>query len=69
MKPVLWTDDGGQILCADHAGGYLTSAIAARPRARQHRTPLGTWDRVTAVEIAADPTLWICETCVPWSKR
>lgn len=62
----LWTDGGGTILCSPHAGNYLTSAIDARPRARTHRTPLGTWDLMTSEEVAVLRLEFgplICETC------
>ena len=40
----LWANEtSGNITCQDHAGGYLTAAIGARPKARTHSTPLGKW--------------------------
>jgi len=69
MNRTMWIDDNGRILCAQHAGSYLRTAIDARPRARTHRTPIGTWDRMDAMfieewerEIGAPPS---CESCRP----
>ena len=28
----LWSNDNGEISCAEHGGSYLRSAISARPR-------------------------------------
>lgn len=62
-----WFNDNGSICCEEHAGSYLTAAIEARPRAKSHRTPLGTWELMPADEVAeflqyteGKP---VCETC------
>lgn len=69
---VLWSNDNGEISCAQHGGSYLRSAIAARPRARAHRTPLGTWERLTAGEVAELARMVGrpvgCETCAARSR-
>jgi hypothetical protein len=49
-KGGIWTDDNGRMTCVKHAGSYLSSAIAARPKARRHRTPLGTWERLSEAD-------------------
>ncbi len=73
MTTTLWHDDNGRVLCADHLGHYGQASIAAKPQAKQHRTPLGTIRRYTNDEAAdfltflahdlrmVDPTG--CETC------
>lgn len=69
---VLWSNDNGEISCAEHGGSYLRSAIAARPRAGAHRTPLGTWERLTAGDIAELERMIGrpvgCETCAARSR-
>ena len=66
-----WENDNGAIYCENHLGSYMTAAITANPKARTHHTPLGTWYRLTATEIAdfqaymtehqSNPEC--CETC------
>lgn len=67
----LWVHDNGEIVCDRHGGAYLTAAIATRPQASEHRTPLGTWEAVSALDYPLmladfrdaglpDPT---CERC------
>lgn len=50
----LWINNNGRTACPRHGGGYLTAAVAARPRARRHETPLDTWRKITAT----DRALW-----------
>lgn len=50
MPRPLWTSNGGEIVCERHGGSYLASAIAARPKARKHSTPLGVWVKVSDAE-------------------
>lgn len=45
-------ENNGSITCAAHGGSYLKSAIAVRPRAAKHVTPLGTWYKLTPSEKA-----------------
>ena len=68
----LWAnDESGSICCFDHAGMYLRTAHAARPSARSHWTPLGTWRVMTEADLMA----WIeefddepqCEMCGKWA--
>jgi len=63
----LWSNDNGEISCAEHGGSYLRSAITARPKARAHRTPLGTWERLTRADLAELARMVGrpvgCETC------
>ncbi len=61
----LWLNDNGAISCEDHAGQYLRSAINQRPRAKTHRTPLGTWDKLTQGETQALTIECgvLCESC------
>lgn len=69
---VLWSNDNGEISCAEHGGSYLRSAIAARPRSRAHRTPLGTWERLTREDLAELERMVGrpigCETCAARSR-
>lgn len=46
-----WCDDNGTVYCEDHAGNYLRCAIKNNPAAREHHTPLGTWERMTAQDV------------------
>ena len=67
MTTQLWCNDNGAICCTEHAGSYLRSAITARPKARTHRTPLGTWEQMTFGDIAdfinETGMKVLCETC------
>lgn len=60
-----WANDNGAICCQDHAGHYLSSAISARPRAKTHRTPLGTYELLNNLEVTFLSTEYgeICENC------
>jgi len=55
----------GMLLCSDHAGTYLASAIAAHPKRKSHDTPLGTWERLNTAEVEylASEFGYLCETC------
>lgn len=68
----LWSNDNGEISCAEHGGSYLRSGISARPNARAHRTPLGTWERVTRADLAELERMVGrpvgCETCATRSR-
>lgn len=63
----LWANDNGAIVCEEHAGAYLRSAIEARPKARTHKTPLGTNYMMTDAEVAefmeACEVTVVCESC------
>jgi hypothetical protein len=60
-----WSDDNGRITCSDHAGNYLQSAITAKPKAKKHRTPMGTWEYMNSLEVAVFTAECgiPCETC------
>jgi hypothetical protein len=60
-----WSDDNGRITCSAHAGNYLTSAIQAKPNAKKHRTPMGTWEYMNIIEVAEFLAEFgvPCETC------
>ncbi len=45
----LYLDDNGRCLCADHAGAYLSAALAAGTR-YIIATPAGTWVEVQPAE-------------------
>jgi hypothetical protein len=73
--PALWVHDGGELACGQHGGAYLATAITLRPDATEHSTPLGTWERVTDVELLRavfaesglpEPG---CETCAARAER
>jgi hypothetical protein len=73
--PALWVHDGGEIACGQHGGAYLATAITLRPDATEHSTPLGTWERVTDLELLRamfaesglpEPG---CETCAARAER
>ena len=59
---ILWVSDNGDVCCANHAGIYLYHAIQAKPRAKSHRTPLGTWDAYASNLLGGLP----CSSCVDW---
>lgn len=62
----LWIDDEGTVLCEEHTGFYLGSAIKQNGQAIQHRTPLGTWCAYyTNLRGGAD---LVCEICTPWNS-
>ncbi|CAB4178020.1 hypothetical protein UFOVP1462_24 [uncultured Caudovirales phage] len=58
----LWVSDNGDVTCEEHAGMYLHCAIEAKPKAKSHRTPLGTWDAFSMRDLGALP----CSVCVDW---
>lgn len=51
---------GGQTTCPTHAGHYLATQIAQRPR-RMIETPLDSWLGLTAPEAASEGIT--CEQC------
>lgn len=63
----IWINEDGMTTCMAHAGHYLRTAVAARPRSKRHFTPLDDWCAVTAADQAIlkqegeDPVT--CETC------
>lgn len=70
-----WQDDNGRMSCEDVrcAGRYLHMCIQAKPKAKKHSTPLGTYTKLTQAEIA-DVRSWsddgdqgVCESC-EWHK-
>lgn len=66
MSNRLWVDDNGTVLCENHAGTYLTSAIQSNNQAIQHRTPLGTWCAYYT-NLRGGANL-VCEVCTPWDS-
>jgi hypothetical protein len=54
-----WVGTRGDVICDEHAGVYLKSAIENDPTARQHITPLDWW-------IIYSSNDFPCEVCVPW---
>jgi hypothetical protein len=44
----LYTHDGGEIICIEHAGYDLKYLVGQKPKARKHWTPHGTWELATA---------------------
>jgi hypothetical protein len=60
----LWISDNGDVTCEAHAGVYLTSSIQAKPKAKQHKTPLDNW-ALYFTHLLGGENL-VCETCVPW---
>lgn len=65
IKSKYWSDDNGAICCETHAGAYLTASIGAKPKAKSHRTPLGTYELMSEDDVTyfitecGEP----CETC------
>jgi len=62
----LWVSDNGEVTCEDHSGMYLRCAIQAKPKAKQHKTPLGNW-ALYFTHLLGGENL-VCETCVPWDS-
>lgn len=58
---MVYMDDNGRVVCAEHGGMYLAASIAKNPNKRMHNTPRGTWEAIPADEVAAEG--WCCETC------
>ena len=58
----LWVSDNGDVTCANHAGVYLSAAIQAKPKAKSHLTPLGSWHSYASIDLGGLP----CSTCVDW---
>ena len=62
----LWIDDNGTVVCEEHAGVYLKSAIKANNDEMQHETPLGTWCAYY-IHLLRGENL-VCEVCTPWTS-
>lgn len=64
-----WANDNGAVCCEAHAGCYLQSEIEARPRAKSHRTPLGTYELLDSLDVAVLNAEFgeVCETC-RWAR-
>jgi hypothetical protein len=62
----LWISDNGDVTCEEHAGMYLRCAIEAKPKAKQHKTPLDNW-ALYFTHLLGGENL-VCETCVPWNS-
>jgi hypothetical protein len=60
----LWVSDNGDVICEEHAGVYLKLEIEAKPKAKQHKTPLDNW-ALYFTHLLGGENL-VCETCVPW---
>ena len=60
----------GEQLCPDHSGAYLTASITAKPKAKSHKTPLGTWKIVSAEDVAFFTAEYgnCCEQCAFGAK-
>lgn len=52
----LWIEANGRVVCPDHAGHYLRTALEVLPHSLHIFTPLGVWMRVTT-----EPAT--CEDC------
>ena len=69
-----WEREDQMVVCIDHAGAYLTSAIASNPKADQHDTPLGEYYRLSDSDVAEIQQMreefnlptsdTICEICI-----
>jgi hypothetical protein len=59
----IWVSDQGDVVCCNHAGHYLKSAITKRPKAISHKTPLDSWSKYSLDFPGALP----CMVCVDWS--
>lgn len=69
-----WERHDQMVVCIDHAGMYLTEAIKAHPRARQHQTPIGEFYKLSNDDVAEIQQMreefnlptsdTICEICI-----
>ena len=66
-----FSDTNGQLLCNNHAGGYLRFELDQRPKAKRIKTPITTWTRIDSSKVDYYVTLfgYCCETCWSDSKR
>lgn len=66
-----FSDTNGQLLCNDHAGGYLRFELDQRPKAKRIKTPITTWTRMDSLEVAFffAEFGYCCETCHSDSKK
>ena len=64
-------DTNGQLLCNDHAGGYLRFELDQRPKAKRIKTPITTWTRIDSLEVACyfAEFGYCCETCHSESEK
>jgi hypothetical protein len=71
MSADLYCDTNGRVVCAEHGGQYLRSALARDPRATHITTPATLWFRLTAPERAtlAEADLDRCEECSAPGRR
>ena len=61
----LFVNDNGAICCENHAGQYLKSAITQRPKAKKHKTPIGTFEQLASqdADILSAEFGELCESC------
>lgn len=60
-KNRLWIGQDGRIVCTEHGGYYLQSAIENSPEKNHHITPLNDWEEIPSSVYV--PGL-DCEICV-----
>jgi hypothetical protein len=66
MSKRLWVSDDGDVVCEDHAGVYLKSAIENKPNAKAHSTPLDQWSLYFTHLLGGENL--VCEVCTPWDS-
>ena len=64
---IFYASDNGIVTCPSHGGMYFTSELERNPKLKTVRTPITTWRKMSALDLAdfeaildgASP----CETC------
>lgn len=52
LLPSYWSDPNGSVMCVDHVGNYLRSALESNPALVEVDTPLGLMVRMDDDEVA-----------------
>lgn len=64
-KTHYYGDLNGSVCCVDHVGSYAQAQLETNPKLKTIVTPITTWERLSAAEVAEVATYNedICETC------
>ena len=69
-----YQNEGGRLVCYQHARGRLQSELLQRPSARVIETPSAVWERLTREEASTIEAefVFVCEVCrgeAEWTAR
>jgi hypothetical protein len=66
MTTKFWVSDNGDVICDNHAGTYLKSAIKAFPNNLEHSTPLDNRAMYNKLFLGGEKLM--CEVCAPFDS-